>query len=119
MQAKKIFIIAGEVSGDILGADLMNAIISKNKNIKFYGVGGTEMAKISKFKTIFDIKDIAVMGIFEVLRHLKIIKKRIAQTVNEIVKIKPDLIITIDSPGFNMRVVKQVKKLLHNFCIRQ
>ena len=114
MQAKKIFIIAGEVSGDILGADLMNAIISKNKNIKFYGVGGTEMAKISKFKTIFDIKDIAVMGIFEVLRHLKIIKKRIAQTVDEIVKIKPDLIITIDSPGFNMRVVKQVKKLLPN-----
>ena len=110
MKSKKIFIIAGEVSGDILGADLMKSIISKDKSVKFYGVGGEEMQKINGFKSLFNIKDIAVMGIFEVLKHLCIIKKRIKETINQITKIKPDLIITIDSPGFNMRIVKQIKK---------
>lgn len=114
MKSKKIFIIAGEVSGDILGADLMKSIISKDKSIKFYGVGGEEMQKINGFKSLFNIKDIAVMGIFEVLKHLCIIKKRIKETINQITKIKPDLIITIDSPGFNMRIVKQIKKQFPN-----
>ena len=114
MKSKKIFIIAGEVSGDILGADLMKSIISKDKSVKFYGVGGEEMQKINGFKSLFNIKDIAVMGIFEVLKHLCIIKKRIKETINQITKIKPDLIITIDSPGFNMRIVKQIKKQFPN-----
>lgn len=114
MKSKKIFIIAGEVSGDILGADLMKSIISKDKSVKFYGVGGEEMQKINGFKSLFNIKDIAVMGIFEVLKHLCIIKKRIKETINQIIKIKPDLIITIDSPGFNMRIVKQIKKQFPN-----
>ena len=114
MKSKKIFIIAGEVSGDILGADLMKSIISKDKSIKFYGVGGEEMQKINGFKSLFNIKDIAVMGIFEVLKHLCIKKKRIKETINQITKIKPDLIITIDSPGFNMRIVKQIKKQFPN-----
>lgn len=114
MKSKKIFIIAGEVSGDILGADLMKSIISKDKSVKFYGVGGEEMQKINGFKSLFNIKDIAVMGIFEVFKHLCIIKKRIKETINQITKIKPDLIITIDSPGFNMRIVKQIKKQFPN-----
>ena len=114
MKSKKIFIIAGEVSGDILGADLMKSIISKDKSVKFYGIGGEEMQKINGFKSLFNIKDIAVMGIFEVLKHLCIIKKRIKETINQITKIKPDLIITIDSPGFNMRIVKQIKKQFPN-----
>ena len=114
MKSKKIFIIAGEVSGDILGADLMKSIISKDKSVKFYGVGGEEMQKVNGFKSLFNIKDIAVMGIFEVLKHLCIIKKRIKETINQITKIKPDLIITIDSPGFNMRIVKQIKKQFPN-----
>ena len=114
MKSKKIFIIAGEVSGDILGADLMKSIISKDKSVKFYGVGGEEMQKINGFKSLFNIKDIAVMGIFEVLKHLCIIKKRIKETIKQNTKIKPDLIITIDSPGFNMRIVKQIKKQFPN-----
>lgn len=114
MKSKKIFIIVGEVSGDILGADLMKSIISKDKSVKFYGVGGEEMQKINGFKSLFNIKDIAVMGIFEVLKHLCIIKKRIKETINQITKIKPDLIITIDSPGFNMQIVKQIKKQFPN-----
>ncbi|MBD5398827.1 lipid-A-disaccharide synthase [bacterium] len=112
--AKKIFIIAGEVSGDILGADLMKSIIKEDKNVCFFGVGGEEMQKIKGFHSLFDIKDIAVMGIVEVLKNLKIIKVRIREVVNKIIDVNPDLVITIDSPGFNMRVIKEVRKTLPN-----
>lgn len=111
---KKIFIIAGEVSGDILGADLMQSIIKEDKDVVFFGVGGEEMQKIKGFRSLFDIKDIAVMGIFEVLKNLKLIKKRIREVVDKIIEVNPDLVITIDSPGFNMRVIKKVRKTLPN-----
>lgn len=111
---KKIFIIAGEVSGDILGADLMQSIIKEDKSVVFFGVGGEEMQKIKGFHSLFDIKDIAVMGIFEVLKNLKLIKARIREVVNKIIEVNPDLVITIDSPGFNMRVIKKVRKTLPN-----
>ena len=111
---KKIFIIAGEVSGDILGADLMQSIIKEDKDVIFFGVGGEEMQKIKGFRSLFNIKDIAVMGIFEVLKNLKLIKVRIREVVNKIIEVNPDLVITIDSPGFNMRVIKKVRKTLPN-----
>ncbi|MGN0929626.1 MAG: lipid-A-disaccharide synthase [Alphaproteobacteria bacterium] len=111
---KKIFIIAGEVSGDILGADLMQSIIKEDKDVRFFGVGGEEMQKIKGFCSLFDIKDIAVMGIFEVFKNLKVIKARIREVVNKIIDVNPDLVITIDSPGFNMRVIKEVRKTLPN-----
>lgn len=107
---KKIFIIAGEPSGDLLGSRLMHAMIDDTKGkIKFSGIGGTSMNSIKGFKSTFDISDIAVMGLTEVLSKVSIIKKRIKQTVLKIQKEKPDCIITIDSPGFCKRVVNQVK----------
>lgn len=111
---KKIFIIAGEVSGDILGADLMQSIIKEDKDVRFFGVGGEEMQKIKGFHSLFDIKDIAVMGIFEVFKNLKLIRMHIREVVNKIIEINPDLVITIDSPGFNMRVIKEIRKTLPN-----
>ncbi len=111
---KKIFIIAGEVSGDILAADLMNALLAKDSQLSFYGVGGEEMEKVPNFKSIFDINDIAVMGIVEVLKRVAILKKRIKQTVKEIIKIQPSVVITVDAPGFNERVVKLAKKKMPN-----
>jgi lipid-A-disaccharide synthase len=108
----KIFIIAGESSGDILGADLMRALLSMDGGVRFYGVGGEEMAKIPGFKPLFDIRDIAVMGIFEVLRKIFTIRKRLRRTVSEILRIRPDMVITVDSPGFNMRVAAMVRKCL-------
>ena len=56
--------------------------ISKNKNISFFGIGGEEMSKVQNFKSLFDIGDISVMGIFEILKRIFIIKKRIKQTRN-------------------------------------
>ena len=111
---KKIFVIAGEASGDILGADFINSILKKEKNISVFGVGGEEMNKISGFKSLFDIKDIAVMGFWEVFKNICRIKRRISQTANAILNIKPDVVLTIDAPGFNMAVVRKVKVKLPN-----
>ena len=72
---KKIFIIAGEASGDILGAGVMQSLLSKSKNISFTGIGGEEMQKIKGFKSLFDISDISVMGMVEILKRIFLIKK--------------------------------------------
>ena len=111
---KKIFIIAGEASGDILAGDLMRSILKKNPNVTFAGVGGEEMEKLPRFRSLFDIRDIAVMGLFEVLKHLFTIKRRINQTVHAIKKFNPDMVITVDAPGFNMAVVRRVKPSMPN-----
>ena len=110
----KIFVIAGESSGDILSADLMKSLLLQNPNISFFGVGGEEMKKIKSFKSLFNISDIAVMGFSEIIKNLFKIKKRVNQTVDAILKIKPDVVITVDAPGFNISVVKKVKSKLPN-----
>ncbi len=102
---KKIFIIAGEVSGDVLGAKIMHEM----SGIEFVGIGGINMCK-EGLRSLFPMSDLSVMGIFEVLGHVKTLTKRIKQTVDFILKEKPDIILTIDSPGFAKSVVKQVKK---------
>lgn len=102
---KTVFIIAGEVSGDVLGANIMRA----TKNINFVGIGGQNMVDAG-LKPIFPMADLAVMGIVEVLAHARTLKKRIKQTINSILETKPDLVLTIDSPGFARAVVAGVKK---------
>lgn len=101
----KIFIIAGEVSGDILGAKIMKEL----PNVEFVGVGGENMIK-QGLKSIFPISDIAVMGIVEVLSHVKTLQNRINQTIQSILLEKPDIVLTIDSPGFARPVIKAIKK---------
>ncbi len=107
-----IFIIAGEASGDLLGADLLKNLKIINKNITINGIGGEEMEKLPFFKSIFNINDISIMGFTEVIKNLFTIKKRIKTTINEIIKNKPKIVITIDSPSFNIRIIKKVKKIL-------
>ena len=109
-----IYIIAGEASGDILGADLLTGILKLNSNITFAGIGGEEMSKIKNFKSLFNIQDISVMGFIEVLKNLKTIKKRLNETIKDIIKKQPKIVITIDSPSFNLRVINKVKKHLPN-----
>ena len=69
MQQKKIFIIVGEASGDLLGSKIINAIKQNAENIAFVGIGGEKMEK-ENFKSIFPMKDLSVMGFFEVLYEL-------------------------------------------------
>jgi len=108
---KKVIFIAGEPSGDAIAAKIIQHL-DKNK-IKIFGVGGLKMKNLG-FKSIFNIEEISVMGFMEVLMHLHKIIKRINQVVDFIIKEKPNLIVTCDSPGFAVSVVKKLKKLNYN-----
>jgi len=107
----KIYIIAGEVSGDIYGGLLIRELKTLNPNIEIYGVGGKNMIQAG-LDSLFPMQEISVMGFFEILPKIFRISKLIGQTVADILEVKPDLLITIDSPGFNFRVAKRIKKLL-------
>lgn len=101
----KIFIIAGEVSGDCLGGRIMRAM----PDAEFVGVGGENMVAAG-LSTLFPMSDLAVMGAIEVLAHAKTLTHRIRQTVDAIIAEKPDVVLTIDSPGFAKSVIKMLRK---------
>lgn len=112
----KIYLIAGEVSGDFIASKLMRALQNlyqaDGKNIEFRGVGGGQMEEAGLSRSFFPIKQINFMGFMEIIPHLFKIMKLINQTALDIVQQKPDLLITIDSPGFTYRVAKKVRKLI-------
>lgn len=101
----KIFIIAGEVSGDVLGAKIMQEM----PGVNFVGVGGQNMIA-QGLKSLFPMSDLSVMGITEVLAHAKKLTTRIKQTIDAIIFEKPDIVLTIDSPGFAKSVVTGVRR---------
>lgn len=107
---KKIFIIAGEASGDLLGSKIMKSLKNNNKgvSIDFVGIGGEKMEK-EGLKSIFPMHDLSLMGFFEVLPKIFHLLKRINQTVKEIINQKPDLILTIDSPDFCFKVMEKLR----------
>ena len=106
MQNKKfkVFIIAGEVSGDVLGGRIM----SQMQDVDFVGIGGENM-QAAGLKSLFPMSDLAVMGAVEVLAHAKTLTRRIKQTVDAIIAEKPDVVVSIDAPGFAKSVIKQVR----------
>lgn len=107
MQNKKpkVFIIAGEVSGDILGSHIMAAA----PDMEFVGLGGENMVAAG-LRQIFPMGDLAVMGVIEVVAHARTLTRRIRQTVNAIIAENPDIVLTIDSPGFAKSVIKALRK---------
>lgn len=103
------FLIAGEASGDLLGARLMQAIKKKTESsVRFLGVGGPRMLA-EGMEPLFPQSDLAHMGLLELIRHLPNILKRIRQTIDAVLAAKPAALITIDSPDFCFRVAKKVK----------
>lgn len=111
MQYKKtIFIIAGEISGDQLGGILLKKLKTSNNSLHFYGIGGKNLLELG-LKPIFSMEKISLMGLIEVLPKIPELLSLIKFTVNKIIDIKPDLIITIDAPGFNFRILKKLKQL--------
>lgn len=107
MQNKKlkVFIIAGEVSGDVLGARIMGEM----PDVEFVGIGGENMQGMG-LKSLFPMSDLAVMGAVEVLAHARTLTHRIKQTTDAILELKPDVVVSIDAPGFVKSVIKQIRK---------
>ena len=106
--ANTIYMIAGEPSGDQLGATLMDAIRRETSAVSISGIGGEKMAKAG-LSSLFDMADIAVMGLAEVIPHIFKITQRINQTVADILDKQPDVLVTIDAPGFCHRVIKKLR----------
>lgn len=104
----KAYLIAGEMSGDLLGAALMQGLKSLQPEITFDGIGGDVM-QAEGLTSLFDMTELSVMGIAEVLPKYRHLKRRIAETAKDIIAKKPDVLITIDSPDFCLRVARSVK----------
>lgn len=107
----RYFIIAGESSGDLLGAKLIKEIkarAKKNQEIEFLGIGGRLMQE-EGFLSLIDMSELSVMGFVEVLPHIPRLLSRIRMIADEIKVIKPDYVITIDAPDFNFRVMKKLR----------
>ena len=98
----KIYLVSGEPSGDLLASRLMRAM-KADADVDFFGVGGETM-QAEGLDSLFDISDLAVMGLFEVLPHLPKILGRIRQTLDDIEKQKPDIVVTIDSWSFSKQI---------------
>ena len=103
------FLIAGEPSGDRLGAALIRALINAYYPADFIGVGGIKMMGMG-FDSLFPMEEISIMGVGEILSRYFFLKKRIAQTAQSVLDAKPDALITIDLPEFNLRVADIVRK---------
>ncbi|TWA65850.1 lipid-A-disaccharide synthase [Azospirillum brasilense] len=104
-----IFLIAGEPSGDALGARLMAACKRlTGGRVRFAGIGGEKMVA-EGLDSLFPMGELTLFGVFELLPHLPNLLRRIDQTVAEILRLRPDAVVGIDSPGFTVRVSKRVK----------
>jgi len=107
--APLFFLVAGEASGDLLGARLMQALKKKTEGrVRFAGVGGPRMVA-EGIDLLFPQSDLAHMGLFELVRHLPLILRRIRETIDAVRMRRPAALITIDSPDFSFRVAQKVK----------
>ncbi len=107
----KVFMIAGEPSGDLLGQGLIRALRAKRPDVEILGVGGEAMIA-ENFVSLFPMHEISLMGVLPVLANLRNLLRRIGQTARAVVAARPDALVIIDSPDFNHRVAKRVRKIL-------
>ena len=110
---KKIFILTGEPSGDKLASSVISKLKVLEPNIEYLSVGGTHLNSLG-IKSIFDLKEITYIGFTSVLLNIFKIRNRINKTVDEIIKFNPNILFSVDSPDFTLRVAERVKKINNN-----
>ena len=110
---KKIFILTGEPSGDKLASTVISRLKLENPEIEYLSVGGTHLKNLG-IKSIYNLKEITYLGFTSILFNIFKIKSKINMTVEEIVKFKPDILLSVDSPDFTLRVAEKVKKINNN-----
>jgi lipid-A-disaccharide synthase len=108
MGRSKIYIIAGEASGDLHGANLMKALLNESNDLDFRFWGGDRMEEIGG-KPVKHIRDLAFMGFIEVVMNLRTIAKNLRFCKTDIIEFKPDVLVLIDYPGFNLRIAEWAK----------
>ncbi len=109
MPSKKIFLIAGEASGDLQAAALIRALKKQNPNLHFRGLGGSLMAQ-EGMELVYDLTKEAALGLGDVLRKYFTFRRIFYQAIKEVHTFKPDVIILVDYPGFNLRFAKKINK---------
>jgi len=107
---KKIFILTGETSGDKLASKVISKIKEKFDDIEYLSVGGNYLNSLG-IRSIFNLKEITYIGFTSVILNLFKIKKKIDYTVDEIIKFNPDILFSVDSPDFTLRVAEKIKKI--------
>ena len=107
---KKIFVLTGEPSGDKLASKVISNLKKINSNVDYLSVGGENLKSLG-IKSIYDLKEITYLGFTNVILNLFKINKKINQTVKAIVDYNPDILFTVDSPDFTLRVAERVKKI--------
>jgi len=110
---KKIFVLTGEPSGDKLASKVVANIKNSKPEIEYLSVGG-EYLKALGIKSLYDLNEVTYLGFTKVLLNIFKIKKKIDETVNKIIEFNPDVLFSVDSPDFTLRVAERVKKLKSN-----
>ncbi|WP_417721651.1 lipid-A-disaccharide synthase [Salipiger sp.] len=104
----RVFLIAGEPSGDKLGAALMKGLRARVPDVEFIGIGGELMIE-QGLDSLFPMDEISVMGITEILSQYRALKRRIRETADAVIDARPEVLVTIDLPEFSLRVARLVK----------
>ena len=110
---KKIFILTGEPSGDKLASIVISKLKQTNPSVEYLCVGSSHLSQLG-VRSIFDLKEITYMGFTSVLLNIFKIMRKINVTVDEIIKFNPDILFSVDSPDFTLRVAQRVKKINNN-----
>ena len=107
---KKIFVLTGEPSGDKLASKVISQLKSSRNDIEYLSVGGEHLKSLG-IKSLYDLNEVTYLGFTRVLLNIFKIKKKINETVDKIIEFNPDILFSVDSPDFTLRVAEKVKKL--------